>query len=98
MSQVENIRAKFEQALVETLEGRPVTSKDGTVIVEDGKVVRDPPSAADLAVIRAYLKDTEKPKDDKSLPKTGEAQGVLADYMRRNKGKLPFAPSPDTPQ
>lgn len=87
-----SIRELFEDSLVDILHGRVVTGKDGEPIVtEDGRVAVVRPAAPDLAVVRAYLKDQEKPSDPK-IPQTGEPVGALAQYLRQSGKSLPFAP------
>lgn len=85
----EIIRDAFEQALVDGLKGAPLIDKDGEPVVEAGGVVRVAPEASFLSVVRAYLKDLVEPKPERpGVPVTGEAKGVLKDYL--GKSGLPF--------
>lgn len=88
----ETIRRLFEEALVDVLQGRPLLDKDGEpLLTEDGRVAIARPGAADLAVVRAFIKDqVEKQPSDPKSPQPGRPTGALAEFMERNGGKLPF--------
>lgn len=98
MSKTKDIREKFEAAILDVLAGRIVTDKDGEVVFgEDGRPLIVRPPAADLSVVRAYLKDQEG--DGKGdVPQTGAPQGKLAEFAKRKGLSLPFAPGPETAQ
>lgn len=83
------IQAKFEQCLIDGLEGQPIVNKDGPVIdPETEKVMMGPPDSSFLSVVRAYLKDLLDPQAKPKIPETGKATGMLARF--ENASKLPF--------
>jgi hypothetical protein len=97
MNKREQIRLAFETALCEILSGAPVLDKEDNPLQRpDGTAVLATPTAADLGVIRAYLKDTEPPvrKEQPEAPKPGIPGDVLREYLAKNTSKLPFAIPP----
>ncbi|PPE71487.1 hypothetical protein IS481_12115 [Caldimonas thermodepolymerans] len=97
-TKIQVIRERFEETLVDILRGRPVIDKDGVLATrEDGTPLIERPQAADLNVVRAYLKDSNGSQDGKELPKTGEPQGILKSFLEHKGRALPFAGSV-TPQ
>lgn len=94
MSKTQDIREKFEAALVDVLRGRPAIDKDGVCLThEDGTPVLERAGASDLAVVRAYLKDQAPVGDPKQpqLPQTGEASTLLKSFAEKKGLTLPFA-------
>lgn len=93
MNKTQDIRGRFELALVEGLKGVPVITDEGVpVLREDGTAAVVPPPAQFLSVVRAYLKDQDDGTDKRPpVPQPGEPKGALADFLSKNGGKLPFA-------
>ncbi|WP_025135244.1 hypothetical protein [Achromobacter sp. DH1f] len=87
------IRAAFEAALIKGLNGQPLTNKDGAITDADGVVLLGAPEASFLSVVRAYLKDLEKPGDGKGKPpQQGKPTALMESFMNSPAGKkLPFA-------
>ena len=88
------IQQKFEKCLLDGLEGRPLLTKDGTPVTDPGtgEILKDTPDSSFLSVVRAYLKDLLDPNAKKDpLPKTGQAQGMLAQFEKR----MPFGARPN---
>ncbi|OAI62796.1 hypothetical protein RSP795_10165 [Ralstonia solanacearum] len=89
------IQAKFEQCLIDGLEGQPIVNKDGPVIdPETAKVMMGPPDSSFLSVVRAYLKDLLAPQSKPKIPETGAAKGMLAQF-EKSGAKLPFGQRPN---
>lgn len=94
MTDTKTIRESFEQNLVDVLQGRPLLDKTGApLLLEDGRVAVVRASAADLSVVRAYLKDLEDEAAKPKTPQTGQAKGVLKDFLESRPG-LPFGSRP----
>lgn len=86
------IQAKFEQCLLDGLQGQPLVNKEGPVLdPETQKILLVPPDASFLSVVRAYLKDLLDPQAKPKIPETGKSQGMLAQFEK----KLPFAGRPN---
>lgn len=87
------IRAAFEAALIKGLNGQPLTNKDGAITDAEGNVLLGAPEASFLSVVRAYLKDLEKPGDGKGkVPQQGKPTALMESFMNSPAGKkLPFA-------
>jgi len=86
------IRERFEQALVDGLQGQPLVSKDGPVLNPDGAIVMVGPEASFLSVVRAYLKDMTGSSDPKA-PQTGKPResGLLDQFLKTQGKGLPFS-------
>ena len=81
MTKTNTIRELFEDTLVDVLKGRVKTDKEGEpILTEDGRAAVERPAAADLSVVRAYLKDQEQPKGAE-LPKTVVLPVIEADAV-----------------
>lgn len=80
-SSVEVIREEFEAILIDVIRNGGATVKDaeGNTIMVNGKPMREPASAAYLAVARTYLKD----RQDGGVVPAGQPKGVLAKYTKR---------------
>jgi len=86
------IRERFEQALVDGLNGQPLVSKDGPVLdPETQKVVLLGPEASFLSVVRAYLKDLKDSLGKPKVPQTGKPASPL--LQAAEKRGLPFGGS-----
>ena len=82
------IRERFEQALVDGLQGQPLVSKDGPVLNPDGVIVMIGPEPSFLSVVRAYLKDLRDSLGKPRVPQTGKATSPL--MQAAEKRGLPF--------
>lgn len=81
------IQAKFEQCLIDGLQGQPLVNKEGPVLdPETNKILLVPPDASFLSVVRAYLKDLLDPQSKPKTPEKGTSKGMLAAFEQ----KLPF--------
>lgn len=65
------IHGAFATWCVETLKGVPLVV-DGVPVMEDGRIVRVPPSPALMSVIRQYLKDNKIEAGNKKLMGLGD--------------------------
>jgi hypothetical protein len=85
------IEQRFEQCLLDGLQGQPLVTKDGPVTdPETGEILKGPPESSFLSVVLNYIKLLRGEQPPKT-PTTGKAKGMLAEFENR----MPFGARPN---